>query len=337
MKSKLKRLLKWELFLFVFLIGELLFFSMLTPGFLNLQNLLFSMNDFAYIGLAAIPMTFVIITGGIDVSVGSIMGLASITIGVLWMGGLNVWIALIIALFICALAGLLNGLIVAFTDVQPLVVTLGTMFLFAGIALVISGGSSATGYEGISGFPNSFVQIANGITFGLPNSMWLMLFILLFFGGLLHLTKYGRNVYLVGINSKAAKYSGIATKWIVLSTYILAGLGGGISGAILTSYFSSARSDLGTQAILPVITAVVLGGTSILGGRGTVLGTAIASIVVGMMNYGLQLSGMPNEQTTIVVGVMLIVAVLMRQIDLSYVKKLFYKKKVPRTKMVIKI
>ncbi|WP_246096866.1 ABC transporter permease [Psychrobacillus soli] len=323
MKSNLKRFLKWELFLFIFLVGELIFFGLLTPSFLNVQNLLFSINDFAYIGLAAIPMTFVIITGGIDVSVGSIMGLSSITVGVLWAGGLNIWVALIIALIVCALAGLLNGLIVAYTDVQPLVVTLGTMFLFAGIALVISGGSSATGYEGISGFPNSFVQIANGITLGLPNSIWLILFFLLIFGVLLHLTKYGRNVYLVGINMKAAKYSGIATKWIVMSTYMLAGLGGGISGIILTSYFSSARSDLGAQAILPVITAVVLGGTSILGGRGTVLGTVIASIVVGMMNYGLQLSGMTSEQTTIIVGGMLIVAVVMRRFNINYVKKWF--------------
>ncbi|TQR17464.1 autoinducer 2 import system permease LsrD [Psychrobacillus soli] len=322
-KSNLKRFLKWELFLFIFLVGELIFFGLLTPSFLNVQNLLFSINDFAYIGLAAIPMTFVIITGGIDVSVGSIMGLSSITVGVLWAGGLNIWVALIIALIVCALAGLLNGLIVAYTDVQPLVVTLGTMFLFAGIALVISGGSSATGYEGISGFPNSFVQIANGITLGLPNSIWLILFFLLIFGVLLHLTKYGRNVYLVGINMKAAKYSGIATKWIVMSTYMLAGLGGGISGIILTSYFSSARSDLGAQAILPVITAVVLGGTSILGGRGTVLGTVIASIVVGMMNYGLQLSGMTSEQTTIIVGGMLIVAVVMRRFNINYVKKWF--------------
>ena len=131
---------------------------------------------------------------------------------------------------------------------------------------------------------------------------------------------------------KAAKYSGIATRWIVMSTYMLAGLGGGISGIILTSYFSSARSDLGAQAILPVITAVVLGGTSILGGRGTVLGTVIASIVVGMMNYGLQLSGMTSEQTTIIVGVMLIVAVVMRRFNINYVKKWFVANRSTTTK-----
>jgi len=321
MTNLMKSLLRWELFLIVAIVLELLIFSMITPGFFNIQNLLFSMNDFAYIGLAAIPMTFVIITGGIDVSVGSIMGLASISVGVLWMNGVNIWLALLIALVVCIIAGLINGLIVAFTDVQPLVVTLGTMFLFAGIALVISGGGSATGYEGISGFPDPFVEVANGMILDIPNVIWILFGVLIVFGTLLHFTKYGRSVYLVGINSKAAKYSGLSTKWIVMSTYMLAGLGGGISGVILTSYFSSARADLGSTAILPVITAVVLGGTSILGGKGTVLGTLLASVFVGIMNYSLQLSGMPSEQTTIVVGIILILAVLLRQSKWTYMKK----------------
>lgn len=333
MTKLIRSFLRWELLLIVAIILELLIFSILTPGFFNIQNLLFSMNDFAYIGLAAIPMTFVIIAGGIDVSIGSVMGLASITVGVLWMDGTNIWIALFIALIVCTLAGVINGLIVAFTDVQPLVVTLGTMFLFSGIALVISGGGSATGYEGISGFPDSFVEIANGMILGIPNVIWILSAVLLVFGILLHFTKYGRSVYLVGINSKAAKYSGLSTKWIVMSTYMLAGLGGGISGVILTSYFSSARADLGSSAILPVITAVVLGGTSILGGRGTVLGTLMASIFVGIMNYSLQLSGMPSEQTTIVVGIILIIAVLLRQSKWTSIKKLANKEKVQASKI----
>lgn len=333
LKNVIKPLLKWELFLFVFLLLEIIAFSFITPGFMDVQNLLFSMNDFAYIGLAAIPMTFVIITGGIDVSVGSIMGLCSITLGVLWVGGMNIWMAMICALLLCVVAGLINGLIVAFTDVQPLVVTLGTMFLFAGIALVISGGSSATGYEGISGFPDPFVQITNGQIAGIPNSIWILLSTLVLFGMLLHLTKYGRRVFLTGINSKAARFSGISTKWIVLSTYMIAGLGGGIAGVILTSYFGSARSDLGAQAILPVITAVVLGGTSIFGGRGTVLGTMIASVVVGIMNYGLQLSGMSSEQTTIIVGAMLIIAVLTRHSNYQRLVAWMPKRKAVSTKV----
>nr|WP_245917553.1 autoinducer 2 import system permease LsrD [Bacillus canaveralius] len=323
MKTKITLLLKWEAVLVLFLLLELIVFRHIIPGFLNMNNLLYSMNDFAYIALAAIPMTFVIITGGIDVSVGSIMGLSSILVGVLWKDGMNIWMALLITILLAVFTGLINGLLVAFTTVQPLVVTLGGMFLFSGIALVLSGGSSASGYEGISGFPDAFVNIANGLFLSIPNPIWILLLSICLFGGLLHFTRYGRNVYLVGINIKAARYSGIRTKWTVLSTYMLSGFGGGISGIILTSYFSSARSDLGADAVLPVITAVVLGGTSIFGGKGSVLGTAVASIVIGMMQYGLQMASMTSEQTSVVIGVMLILAVLLRNTKWQTFKSIF--------------
>jgi AI-2 transport system permease protein len=320
--QNIKLFLIWETFLTFFLIFIVLLFGLITPGFLDVNNLLYSINDFAYIALAAIPMTFVIITGGIDVSVGSIMGLASITLGVLWMNGINIWIALIITLFVSIAAGFINGFIIAYTTVQPLVVTLGGMFLFSGIALVLSGGSSASGYEGISGFPSSFVELANGQILGIPNSIWILLTSILLFGAVLHLTRYGRNVYLVGINIKAARFSGISTKWTLLSTYMLSGLGGGISGIILTSYFSSARSDLGADAVLPVITAVVLGGTSIFGGKGSIIGTAIASLIIGIMQYGLQMASMTSEQTSVVIGLMLIFSVLLRNTRWQAIKEM---------------
>ncbi|WP_042351662.1 ABC transporter permease subunit [Bacillus massiliigorillae] len=316
----MKWFVKWELFLFLFLFVEIIVFGQLSPGFIDVNNLLYSMNDYAYIALAAIPMTFVIVTGGIDVSIGSVMGLSSILLGVLWMNGVNLYVAIIITILAAAVAGLLNGLLAALTDVQPLIITLGTMFLFSGIALILSGGASASGYEGISGFPDSFVEIANGSWLGIPNPVWFIVICIILFGVLLHLTRYGRNVFLVGINIKAANYSGIRTKWIVMSTYILSGIGGSISGVLLTSYFSSARSDLGAEAILPVITAVVLGGTSILGGRGSILGTAIASIVIGMMQYGLQMVGMSSQQTSVVIGSLLIIAVLLRNFNWHKVK-----------------
>jgi AI-2 transport system permease protein len=196
------------------------------------------------------------------------------------------------------------------------------MFLFSGIALVLSGGSKASGYEGIGGFPNEFVEIANGQIAGIPNPIWILLASMILFGALLHFTRYGRNVYLVGINIKAARYSGIKTKWTVMSTYMLSGFGGGLSGIILTSYFSSARSDLGAEAVLPIITAVVLGGTSIFGGKGSVFGTAIASIVIGLMQYGLQMANMSSQQTNIVIGSMLIIAVLCRSTNWNNLKNL---------------
>lgn len=321
MTHTIKKLLKWELALFIFLFVEILLFSQLSSNFLDVTNLLYSINDFAYIALAAIPMTFVFIAGGIDVSVGSIMGLSSITIGVLWMNGMNIWLALVITLVIAVLAGLVNGVLVALTNVQPLVVTLGGMFLFLGIALVLSGGSKASGYEGISGFPDEFVEIANGQILSIPNPLWLLIAFMILFGVLLHLTRYGRNVCLVGINIKAARYTGIRTKWIVMSTYMLSGLGGGLSGVILTSYFSSARSDLGAEVVLPIITAVVLGGTSIFGGKGSVIGTAVASIVIGMMQYGLQMANITSQQTEVVIGSMLIIAVLLRSTNWEKVSK----------------
>ncbi|MBD1379449.1 ABC transporter permease [Metabacillus arenae] len=322
----MKQLLKWEAVLVLFLLFELLLFGRISPDFLNVNNLLYSMNDYVYIALAAIPMTFVIITGGIDVSVGSIMGLSSIVLGVFWTHGINIWLALLITLVVAILAGFLNGILVAHTNVQPLVVTLGGMFLFSGIALVVSGGSSTSGYEGISGFPDAFVELANGQLFGIPNPFWILLVSLFIFGGLLHLTRYGRNVLLVGINRKAAVYSGVRTKWTIMSTYMLSGLGGGISGVMMTSYFSSARSDLGAEAVLPVITAVVLGGTSIFGGKGSVFGTAVASIVIGMTQYGLQMSSMTSQETSVVIGAMLIIAVLLRNTKWPVLKTLIIRK-----------
>jgi AI-2 transport system permease protein len=321
--QKIKLFLIWETFLTFFFLVILLTFGLMIPGFLDMSNLLYSINDFAYIALAAIPMTFVIITGGIDVSVGSIMGLSSITLGVLWMNGMDIWLALLVTLLVSAAAGFVNGIIVATTTVQPLVVTLGGMFLFSGIALVLSGGSSASGYEGISGFPDAFVELANGQLLGIPNSIWILFAAILLFGALLHLTRYGRNVYLVGINIKAARYSGISTKWTLMSTYMLSGLGGGISGIILTSYFSSARSDLGADAVLPVITAVVLGGTSIFGGKGSIYGTAIASLIIGIMQYGLQMASMTSQQTSVVIGLMLIFSVLFRNANGQNFRRIF--------------
>ncbi|MGG3468767.1 autoinducer 2 import system permease LsrD [Neobacillus pocheonensis] len=334
MTKRIKLLFKWESALVIFLLLELIFFGVMNPDFLNFTNLIFSMNDYVYIGLAAIPMTYVIITGGIDVSIGSTIGLTSISIGVLWMNGVNVWLAAFIALVISACAGAINGVIVANSNVQPLVVTLGSMFLFSGIALVISGGNEASGYEGISGFPDSFVQLANGETFGLPNPILFLIVFMILFAVILNLTRFGRQVFLIGINIKSARYSGIRTKSILIWSYIIAGIGGGISGVILTSYFSSARSDLGTEAVLPVITAVVLGGTSITGGKGTVIGTGIASIVIGMMQYGLQMMSMTSQETSVVIGFLLIVAVLLRLTNWSnlqlFIKRLNQKKVVSK-------
>ena len=312
----MKYVYRWEGVLIVLLLVEFILFSLINSDFLNISNLLFSTNDFLFIAIAAIPMTFVIVTGGIDVSIGSIMGLTSILIGVLWMNGIPILFAVIIALIISCLAGAINGLIIKMTDVEPLVVTLGTMFLYGGIALVISGGAGASGYEGISGLPDTFVQLANGSFIGIPNLLWLLIVLTVLCTVLFHRTIYGRHVKLTGANENTAKYTGIKTKKVVIIAYILSGLGGGLGGAFLTAYFGSARADMGSETILPIITAVVLGGTLITGGKGSIIGTVLASIFIGLMQYGLQMTGLTNEQSNVVIGIILILSVIMRHFKL---------------------
>ncbi|ADK05554.1 autoinducer 2 import system permease LsrD [Bacillus thuringiensis] len=312
----MKYVYRWEGVLIVLLLIEFILFSLINSDFLNISNLLFSTNDFLFIAIAAIPMTFVIVTGGIDVSVGSIMGLTSILIGVLWMNGISILFAVIISLIISCLAGALNGLIIKMTDVEPLVVTLGTMFLYGGIALVISGGAGASGYEGISGLPDAFVQLASGSFIGIPNLLWLLIVLTVLCAVLFHRTIYGRHVKLTGANENAAKYTGIKTKKVVIIAYMLSGLGGGLGGTFLTAYFGSARADMGSETILPIITAVVLGGTLITGGKGSIIGTVLASIFIGLMQYGLQMTGLTNEQSNVVIGIILILSVIMRHFKL---------------------
>lgn len=308
----MKHVYRWEGVLIVFLLIEFILFSFLNSDFFNVSNLLFSTNDFLFIAIAAIPMTFVIVTGGIDVSVGSIMGLTSILIGVLWMSGIPILFAVIIALIISCLAGALNGIIIKMTGVEPLVVTLGTMFLYGGIALVISGGAGASGYEGISGLPDAYVQLANGSLVGIPNLLWILIVLTVLCTVLFHRTIYGRHVKLTGANENAAKYTGIKTEKVVIIAYIIYGLGGGLGGAFLTAYFGSARADMGSETILPIITAVVLGGTLITGGKGSIIGTVLASVFIGLMQYGLQMTGLTNEQSNVVIGIILILSVIMR-------------------------
>lgn len=312
----MKHVYRWEGVLIVFLLIEFILFSFLNSDFFNVSNLLFSTNDFLFIAIAAIPMTFVIVTGGIDVSVGSIMGLTSILIGVLWMSGIPILFAVIIALIISCLAGALNGIIIKMTGVEPLVVTLGTMFLYGGIALVISGGAGASGYEGISGLPDAYVQLANGSLVGIPNLLWILIVLTVLCTVLFHRTIYGRHIKLTGANENAAKYTGIKTEKVVIIAYIISGLGGGLGGAFLTAYFGSARADMGSETILPIITAVVLGGTLITGGKGSIIGTVLASVFIGLMQYGLQMTGLTNEQSNVVIGIILILSVIMRHFKL---------------------
>ncbi|MGD6902781.1 ABC transporter permease [Bacillus infantis] len=306
----IRKIPKWNLMLLFILLVEIIVFGLINPRFWNISILLGSFNDFIGIALVAFFVTFVIITGGIDISGGSIIGLTSVLAGILsQVAGLNIWLSVILAIAAGGLCGLLNGILIAYGRVQAMVITLGAMLLYSGISIVIVGLSGVSTYEGISGFPEAFSSLAYGEVMGIPNSV--LLFLVMFFIAyvLLHLTKYGRYIYLTGINQNAAEYAGIDTRKIIASTYVLSGLGAGVAGVMLTSYLGSARADFGSEYLMPILTAVVLGGTLITGGKGGVIGTALASIIVGLLQLGLQMGGVSTQYIGLATGLLLIISV----------------------------
>lgn len=322
--NKLKKFLfRWETALALILILEIVIFGAINPRFLRVNVLLGSVNDFISTCIIALFVTFVIITGGIDISGGSIVGLTSMVLGLLWQdAGLNIWVAVPLALLTGVLCGALNGFLVAYTGVQAMVVTLGGMFLYSGLALVLGSLSVSSAYEGISGFPEPFLKIAGGKLFNLiPNPFIIFIALVIIAYIILHRTNYGRYIFLVGVNPNSAKYSGIDYRLVTMSTYMLSGLSASIAGVVLTSYLGSSRSDLGKELTMPIITAVVLGGTAITGGKGGVIGTAIASVVVGILRFGLQMAKVPTQYLDIPVGLLLVVAVMIRGLSLVVKKR----------------
>lgn len=315
-KTLKNKLFRWENALILILITEIIIFGLLNPKFLQAKVLLGSINDFISICIISLFVTFVLITGGMDIQAGSIVGLTSISLGVLWQdAGLNIWVAVLIAIILGGLCGAISGFLVAFTGVQAMVVTLGGQFLYSGLALAVVNLSSSSAFEGISGFPNSFIKLASGNIFGIPNQVIIFIVLIVLSYILLHKTKYGRYIFLCGINRNASIYSGIKTKLIIMSTYILSGMSASLAGVVLTSYLGSARADLGKELTLPIITAVVLGGTSNLGGKGGVFGTALAAVVIGIMRFGLVMAGLPTQYLDIPIGLLLVIAVAARTIS----------------------
>ncbi len=312
MNIKINVFKRWESVIFLLLIVEIFVFGFFNSSFLNIKNIMYSTTDFAHISLVALPLTLVIITGGIDISIAAIMGLTSIVIGSTWSLGVPMEAAVFLGLLSGIAAGAFNGLLVAYSDIQPLVITLGTMFLYSGIATGIAGSLGASGYNGIGDFPKGFLSLAYGDFGIIPLSMIYIILFALFLGFILHRHRLGRAIYLIGVNVDAALYNGIKVRKVIILSYTLTGLGSAIAGILLTSYFTSARSDLGSEALLPAITAVVLGGTNILGGSGTIVGTFIAAFFLGILKQGLMAVGVTNNVSQVVIGLVLIVAVAVK-------------------------
>ena len=316
--QKLKSFLKsWEMVLICILIAEFVIFGAANAKFLRPAMIFNSMNDFISICIISLFVTFVMITGGIDIQAGSIVGLTSIIIGVTWQDfGFNIWAAAGFALVIAIICGALSGFFVAYCGVQAMVVTLGGSFLYSGIALLVSNMASTESYQGISGFPDNFKILSKFKLFDLiPSQLLIFIALVIIAYLLLHRSKYGRRIFLVGVNQQAAEYSGINTRLVIMSTYMLSAASAAIAGIVLTAYLGSAKCDLGSNFTLNIITAVVLGGTLSTGGKGNVIGTALASMAIGLLRFGLPLCFKVGTQyLDIPVGILLLVVVVGRSI-----------------------
>jgi rhamnose transport system permease protein len=282
--------------------------SFTSDRFLTPANLLNQTRFLSEVALLAVPMTFIIILGGIDLSVGSMMALSAILLGFSWQSfGLPLWLAVCVGLCGGALAGLLNGLVIVYLGVPPLIVTLATLAIYRGLSFGISESRS------VNGFPDSFAFWGSGDIAGIPVQLYLLIAVLIVSGLALAGTPLGRSVYAIGNNETAARFAGLRVGRIKLLMYTFSGFMAGVAGFIFTSRVTSTRADAATGLELDVIAAVVFGGTSIFGGRGTILGTTIGVITIQLLKNGLQLAGLRGESTVILIGTVLILSILLNQ------------------------
>jgi rhamnose transport system permease protein len=276
-----------------------------SDQFLTLDNLLNQGRLMTEVGLVALPMTLIIVTGGIDLSVGSIMGLCAIMLGYGWKNlGLPLELAILLTLALGALAGLVNGLVITRMRVPPLIATLATLALYRGLAEGISQARSVRGY------PDWFFTLGQGEVWGVPTQLWLLATAILLFAVLLARTSFGRTLYVIGNNETAARFSGLAVDRAKLWIYTLSGLTAALAAWIFVSRVSTTRSDMGTGLELDAIAAVVLGGTSIFGGSGSILGTVLGVVLVQLLKNGLALTGVKGDATIVVIGAVLILSIL---------------------------
>ncbi|WP_026370582.1 ABC transporter permease [Kallotenue papyrolyticum] len=300
------RLLGWETLLVGLIISVALINARLSPFFLRADNLLRTTSDFIEIGIMLLPMVFVIITGNIDLSVASILGLSASLLGWLHLQGVNIWLAAGAALLVGALAGLLNGLLVARLRLPALVVTLGTFSFYRGLAYALLGDQAARGY------PRAFTALGQGRLgdSGVPVALVLFAALALIFTLVLHGTVFGRYLYAIGNNEAASRFSGVPTERVKIIVFTLSGLLSALAGLVLAARFGSTRPDIGTGLELTVITVTVLGGISIFGGSGSMLGALLALVLFGSLRFGMGLVNIQGQVQGMVIGTLLILSIL---------------------------
>lgn len=280
--------------------------SILNLSFLEPLNLLNLLRQVAINALIAFGMTFVILTGGIDLSVGSILALSSALIAGMIVSGIDPILAILIGCILGAVMGAINGLLITKGKMAPFIATLATMTIFRGLTLVYTDGNPITGL----GENYAFQLFGRGYFLGIPVPAITMIIAFAVLWVILHKTSFGRKTYAIGGNEKAALISGIKVPRVKVMIYALAGLLSALAGAILTSRLNSAQPTAGTSYELDAIAAVVLGGTSLSGGRGLIVGTLIGALIIGTLNNGLNLLGVSSFFQMVVKGVVILIAVL---------------------------
>lgn len=299
-------LLRWESVLGLLLVAVLVVNSLISPHFLNVDNLSDATANFSEQAIVALPVALLILVREIDLSVAAIIALASLAVGLCSQAGWPPAALLIVGLTVGALCGAFNGTLVAAGNLPSIVVTIGTMSLFRGIAQV------ALGDHAITGYALGFQTIGQAPVFDwppLPLSFVLFLLLSLMFGVMLHTTRYGRALYAIGSNPVAARFSGLRVEWARFLLFVLSGLFSGLAAVLLTARIGSTRPNIATGWELTVVTMIVLGGFSIAGGEGSVPGLVLAVFVLGMVTWGLALVNVPGIEISLLVGVLLIVAI----------------------------
>lgn len=282
-------------------------FSVLSSNFLTAGNMINLFRQIAINGLIAIGMTMVITTGGIDLSVGSILGLTAMVSAYLMTSGVPPIIAILVCLALGALLGLVNGFIIAQYKLQAFIVTLATMTTFRGLTYVISNGKPISNISDSS----IFGFIGKGDILGIPIPIFIFFIAFAIAFVVLNKTVFGRNVYATGGNETAAKLSGVDVKKTHIMVYVISGLLAALAGLILISRLNSAQPTLGDGYELDAVAAVVIGGTSLAGGRGRISGTLIGILILGVISNGLNIIGVSSFYQEIVKGLIILVAVFL--------------------------
>jgi len=310
---------------FIALILLYAFFAIVSDAFMTQNNQVILAKQVAINAVLGIGMTFVILTGGIDLSVGSIVGLTGMVTGMLIHRGLiltpldrvvyfNVWIIGLIAIGVGMLIGLINGILVTRFRVAPFIATLGTLYMARGLALLSNNGATFPNLVGKPELGNTgFPELGRGALLGLPYSIWIMIALGLLATFITRKTPFGRQVYAIGGNQRAAQLSGVRVKTVTMMTYVISGFCAAVVGLIISSQLIAAHPATGDGFELNAIAAVVLGGTSLAGGRGTILGTIVGAFVVGVLRNGMVIEGVSSFWQMIITGGVIVLAVIIDQ------------------------